>query len=229
MTKTRLAALAVTLCLGVAPVANAATINFKALADPPTGADERGESAWDPLIITIAPGFTVTITAKDGGSDAYAYLDSNNAGLGVCEQLTNPALANTYRVGLTSNICDPSSNDNVKSGETLHFVFNQNVRIDGIWFNNNHDTDFSLSGDSITIGGSSYGFPAAPFVIGDLKATGPWNVAAGASFDIGWETDQFYMSLMDVTAVPEPASVFGAGLGVLGIGLLRRYFNRPLR
>jgi hypothetical protein len=236
MTNTRIAALALTLCLGVSPVANAATIDFKALAD---GA--LGESAWDPLHILISPGFTLDITGSGpGGSDAYAYLDSRTgpaasqtAGLGVCGDLITGAPVGA-RPGLKTNICDPSSDDNVKGGETLHLVFNQKVVITGLWFNNNHDTDFLLNGNTISIGGAAFLFNA-----GHRDATfgNDWKVSnayiANTSIDIAHTGpplgEQFYLSKMEVTAVPEPASVFGAGLGVLGIGLLRRYFNRPLR
>ena len=102
----------------------------------------------------------MNITGTDSGSSAFAYLDSGNAGLGVCKTLDGSPAGNTAHPGSTANLCEPSSNDNVKSGETLHFVFNQAFVINGIWFNNNHDTDFSLLGDKIKIGGSSHTFLA---------------------------------------------------------------------
>ena len=182
------------------------------------------------LTITIAPGFSVSITGKDGRSSAYAYLDSGNAGLGVCKTLDGSPSANAAHPGSTANLCEPSSNDNVKMGETLHLVFNQAAVIDGIWFNNNHDTDFSLLGDKIKIGGVSHTFLLSHSAsAGDWLAAGPYSVAAGTSFDIAWETDQFYLSKMNVEAVPDAASAAHLmGVSLFGLALLRRRLNGDL-
>ena len=64
----------------VGAVAQADVIDFIELADGAV----YGESAWDPLTITIG-GLTITITASaksDNDEIQYAYLDRNNAGLG---------------------------------------------------------------------------------------------------------------------------------------------------
>src|SRR5262245_38805108 len=103
-------------------VAHADTIDFKNLADV-----QWGESAWSPLTITTA-NFTVTITATKDGRGAYDYLDSGNAGLGVCGALMAGATANV-QTHSTANLCNPSDDDNVTTGEFLTLTFNKNVTI----------------------------------------------------------------------------------------------------
>jgi hypothetical protein len=214
--------MAVTLAFVVSPAASAATIDFKALAD---GA--AGESAWNPLPFTIGS-LTLSITAEDNGAAAFAYLDAGTAGLGVCQTLVGPKAPNNPYPGDGSNLCNPSSNDNVTTDESLHFVFNQNVAISGIWFNTNHDDDFSLTGNTINIGGLPFLFAAGDrdITFGNDWKAGPFAAAANTSFDISFVDEQFYVSKIEFTSVPEPASALGTGLGIIGLALLRRRRNR---
>jgi hypothetical protein len=194
--------------------AHAETIDFKAMAD-----GSHGESAWDPLVLTLAD-FVLTVKGTASGNDAWAYLDSNNAGLGVCPALDGSPAAGMKHPNSKANLCDPSSDDNVKQGEILHFMFDTNVIIEAIYFNNNHDSDHSLAGDTINIGGSSYALANAGG--GEWLKSGPFAVAADTSFNIFWETDQFYVSKMVVTAVPEPTSGLLIATALVALAARRR-------
>lgn len=186
-------------------LANAATTwDFVSMAN-------SGEYGISPLSL-VGDGFTVDITGTKDGNAAFAYLDAGHGGLGVCGSLI-------------SSQCNPSSDDNITSGEVLKMTFNQAVTIDKIWFNNNHDGDGSLSGNKIKIGGTDYSLISAigvPSYNDDWTPNVSFHVAAGGSllFSLAsTNSDQFYISGMTVTAaVPEPEvyAMMGLGLGLLG-------------
>jgi hypothetical protein len=195
-------------------VAHADIIDFKNLADV-----QWGESAWSPLTITTAS-FTVTITATKGGRPAYAYLDSGNAGLGVCGSLILGASADV-QTHSTANICDPSDDDNVTTGEFLTLTFNKNVTIQSLWFDNDHDGDLSLLGDKINIGGSPYTFANGGASL-DSFTTSPYFVSAGTPFVISYNNEEFYLSKITASAAPEPAAILLTGAGLISLALTKR-------
>ncbi len=195
-----------------------------------------GESGHSSLVIG-GTGFTLTITATKENSvtettdDAFAYLDWNHAGLGVCGNVAD-ANDNVFYPGSGRNVCNPSSDDNVTNGETLSFLFDTNVVIERIWFNNTHDSsftiDFSDGGDQILINGvpvnavgngyatgNSYNDSIAGASAGNFL--GAFNAGANVPFLIGFLNEQFYISGIEVrAAVPEPGNVGSAGPGITG-------------
>lgn len=211
----------------VAGSAYATLLDFKADAD----VLEQGYLLLDNYI-----GLKITASGPDNDTNQYAYMDSSfggtgvaNGGLGACMDLKS------------NDHCTPSSDDNVTHGESVHFVWDSNIVITGIWFNNNHDSDFNLAGNKISIEGDDYLFSALDFDV--LRSSGATltdavnnrnadffygldrTVSMGSSFDISFFDDQFYISAIEYKAVPVPAAVwlFGSGLiSLVGAARARR-------
>ena len=216
--------------LASAGTAQAVLVDFKKEAEP-TGL--YGESAWQPFSLLANFGIDVDIDGIKSGNRAFAYLDSNGAGMGVCGALVSGATTGA-KPGSGSNLCNPSSDDNVTALEALQFTFKQNVIIDSLWFNNNHDADQSLHGDTINIFGVNKVFGMADddpsrssSGIDDVIYNGPIAFSAGQVALISFVDEQFYLSAIDIRAdVPEPLSLGLLGLGLAGLGLARRRAGR---
>ncbi len=198
--------------------ASAVIYNFISLTqDNPGG---LGESAWSTLNVG-----NMHITGHAGNDDdqrQFAYLDWGNAGLGVCKDVTNNSLIDVSTTGNTTNRCNPSNDDNVTNEEYLDFVFDQDVTVDNLWFNNNHDGGFGM-GDMVTIAGMAYGVSTG--YAGGANGIGSFFVAAGDTLRVAYNNEQFYISGIEVNAVPVPAALwlFGTALaGLIGFGKRRR-------
>lgn len=212
--------------------AHAVMVDFVAAAD----SGGYGESAWSPLSLKNDFGVDVNISGVKGVAGVFAYLDSGGAGLGVCGDV--PAGANVKRPGLTSNLCNPSNDDNVTAGESLLFQFNEDVTIEKLWFNNNHDSNFSLMdpADLISIFGVNYGpgtpipyveDPSREFLAGhpDVLLAKEFSFLAGEQAFISFVNEQFYLSAMKIrrdVKVPEPMTLGLLGFGLIGLGFARR-------
>ena len=176
------------------------TIDFKADAD----VLERGYLSLDNYAgLTITASGPDDLNADDSVDvNQYAYMDSRsganvaNGGLGACMDVTS-----SYQ-------CAPSSDDNVTFGESVHMVWDSNILITGIWFNNNHDGNRSLEGNTISIEGDGYLFEADDFDATRSSGDGTLSnavalrnadffygvnrtVSSGSSFDISFFDDQF--------------------------------------
>jgi len=180
--------------------ANAAYIDFAALGQNP---NERG---YDPALVLSYASFDVTITA---GAN-YAYLDSGTGGLGVCKNLGT--------IGTITDQCKPSSDDSVQTGEMLTFVFNRDVYINSIFFNNNHDGGFAATGSTIDINGNLI----ATFTETAKSYNNKTLVSANTAFTIAYADTTFYVQNMDVSRVPEATSLMLLLVGFVGLVSLRK-------
>lgn len=177
-----------------------------------------GESAWTSLNLS-SDGANVAITGHGAAGQQYAYLDWGTAGLGSCGKVVSAGKVNTKSVGNTANNCDPSSDDNVTSREFLRFVFDTDVVITNIWFNNNHDGGFDVF-DMVTIDG--YATNVATGYAYGANGIGTFNVAAGYNFDVAYNNEEFYISAIEFARVPESSSLFLLSVGLLGLVGARR-------
>jgi len=201
----------------VASGVQAGVIDFIKLTESAGG---YGESAWNPLALS-SEGVNLSITGhanNDNDPLQYAYLDWGRAGLGVCKDLIAGASANVTAPGSGANKCNPGNDDNVTVGEHLSFVFDKDVVIKNIWFNNNHDGGLG-AGDQALIQGSAYDIRTG--YAGGKNGVGSFSVSAGTAFDIAYKTEEFYVSAIEFTKVPEPGSAALFALGLFSLISIR--------
>lgn len=219
--------------LAGAAQAHAVIIDFKAAAEP-TG---LGESAWTVFNVLTHFGFDIRITGVKGapaliGAGPYAYLDSNKAGMGVCGTLTATGLTKLdTATGSGANLCNPGSDDNITTDEGLNFEFNEAVVISKVWFNNNHDGDRSLIGDTISVlTAGNVLFTALDVDAsrgGDVVYAVPMSFSANSVGAISYVNEEFYLSAIEISRVPEPGTLALLGVAFAGfIGFARRRNTR---
>lgn len=208
---------------------SAGVINFIGLTE--TGG--YGESAWTSLNLSSG-GANVAITGhatNDNDSQQYAYLDWGTAGLGACKDVVSASKVNIKNPSAATkknNNCAPSSDDNVTDKEYLRFVFDTNVVISKIWFNNNHDGMFNSDKnssdltDKVNINGSLFSVKTG--YANGANGIGSFNVAANTAFDVKYYNEEFYISAIEFSKVkvPEPSAILLFGLGLLGLVAARR-------
>ena len=204
-----------TTCILTVSSAQAASFDFAAIADGDNSYGLTGGEQGASSLTFSKDGLSVTATGfNETTKDSYfAYLDADNAGLGVCQKISD------------ASQCTPSSDDNVTFEETLQLVFNQKVTIDTTTFvNGDHNTDFS--GDfTLSIDGSAATtYSLTNIFTMDLTGTTFkfYNPNAGGGSEVS-NNQQFYINTLDVTVVPVPAAAWLFGSGLFGlIGIARR-------
>ncbi len=184
--------------------AQASSFDFLALGN----SNERGYASFTHSV----GGISVEATGRsaDGNTPYFAYLDSGDAGLGVCKVLT------------ADNQCTPSFDDNVTFNELLRLDFDQTVTLSEILFvNGSHGTTFSGTFDLVIDGGPKTSYSLAHLFTMDLT---------GKTFDfinpnLQGDTNnlqQFYISSAEVSAVPVPAAAWLFVSGIVGLVTVAR-------
>ena len=142
---------------------------------------------------------------------AWAYLDSGNAGLGVCH------------TGLADkNQCKPSSDDNVTPGEILNIAFDKRVSFDfaKTFFKNGKHR-------KLNEGSIEYSIDGGTFKELDLSNLAGVGKVIGNRFAFRTPTNaqQFYINALAVDAshvtVPEPSTLAIFALGIMGLASRR--------
>ena len=227
--KTTAAGLA--LGLGLATAGSAATLDFLGMAD------NLGEEAveFSPSINPIQNSYVPIKTTAIGysgnsGQDltdltdagAWAYLDSNSAGMGVCSDGIN-----------ASRQCTDPGDDNIQLGEVLGLSWATSMAIESLSFRGEghpgepdftSPESFDVSFDS---GATWSTLELVNAQFGSVTVNG--FVEAGDSLllttsDTG-DNEQYYLSAAEVSAVPVPAAgilMLGAFGGMGGLAALRR-------
>lgn len=198
---------------------NSASIDFIALTEESAANGGLGESSWSTLTVPAFFGMQVTGHATDdtpnsaGGAPdlaQFAYLDWNTAGLGVCKDAIGAPTG--ALPGNTVNSCQPSSDDNVTDNEYLEFIFGQDVVVNKIFLNNNHDGGLG-AGDMVDVAGTAFDFALG--VVDGIDGNG-FALTAGQILKVAFNNEQFYVSGMEVSAVPVPAAFWLFGTALLG-------------
>ena len=198
------------LALGLIGSANAATFDFATYIDNDLG--ERGYTNDSPFTWTQGTeALTLTASAFYNDAASYVYMDSGNAGMGVCN------------TGLTSSSqCVVSSDDNITTDEVLTWNFDQSISSLEFTLKDTNHNAFNSSIQYSTDSGNNWNLLSSDY-----------SLAFASSIDeISFKTigdasaEQFYIGTVtaSVSAVPEPSTyaLMLAGLGLVGFMARRR-------
>ncbi len=203
--------------------AQAATLDFLGFTDNVSGetaiegqfvANTIFDATYVPIATTLA-GYAGSAATGITGASPFAYLDRNSAGVGVCKVVTASAQ------------CNPSSDDNLTTGEILGISFAEDVTVNSLSFRGeNHPNEgqfdasdlFDISFDSgstwtsLALSNAKFGSVAIDVLL-----------KAGDQLLLAFNNEQYYLSAAEVTsAVPVPASLLLLGSALGGFALLRR-------
>lgn len=205
------------LMLGFAVSANAQSYTVDFVDGNPWGADVFGERGVDDGTVLNFGGVYVKFSASSTSGDGFAYFDGGDAGLGVCTTLV-------------STQCVPNSDDNLTSGETLTLQFYSdqaatdllNVTIGGLVF---RDSSHNIIGDLSTL---LFDVDAAATTVTSMTGFG-WSTMGESfnfAFDDGKSGQQYYISSMLVSEIPEPATWL---MMIIGFGIVSASTRRSRR
>jgi len=225
-----MAATALTLLSAASASATTFTYDFLAAANAGGGIGESIYDSFDTSSAFTGPNLTVTASAGNPGNPvpAFVYFDNGNAGMGVCKtpDASGFATLNTATNG-SANHCNPSSDDGITEvDEMLSFMATENMVIQSISFNSNHDGGLTQALTSMwTINGVSYDATADGTQTGggNIRFDLGFNLNAGDAFSVvGAVSPDSYISAIAVSAVPLPASALMLGVALGGLGFARR-------
>lgn len=217
----------------LAQSAHATVFDFAGLADKKTTIDGyvaslSGEKGWSSFSWTV-DGLTVEATAwytttvgsgrnkHDVVNNAFAYMDHDKAGLGVCKAI--------YTSGKDVGECKVASDDNIQKNEYLQLKFSQDVNLDVLKLKNgDHNPVFAAGSQfGLNVDGGSFVNYALGGTVTPTGLMGNTFVFKGLNTGT---TKEFYINSLTATAkvvpVPEPETYALMGLGLLAVAVAKR-------